>query len=85
MTEQPSLQLNENLVELATKLMKSQNMLGEILTWLPGNFIVHRIALANKRLREVCQQLGPLTSKRVVVFKLEQPTEQHGVYRVQQT
>jgi hypothetical protein len=43
----------------------------EILAWLPGNFIVHRIALANKRLRQVSTNLTPLNKNRVVVLKLD--------------
>jgi hypothetical protein len=45
-------------------------MLGEILAWLPGNAIVHRVALLSKRLRQVSLQLSVLTNDRVVVLKV---------------
>jgi len=51
----------EKLLSFSDKLLKSENMLIEIMSWLPGNTIVHRVALASKRFRHVSMLLGPLT------------------------
>ncbi len=44
-------------------------MLVEVLSFLPGNFIVHRIGLTNKRFRQVSMELSPINKDRVVVLK----------------
>jgi hypothetical protein len=74
--EEPVLPQEREKPSALDMLLKSENMLIEIMSWLPGNAIVHRVAVANKRLRHVNMQIGPLIQDRIVVLKVGKQEKQ---------
>jgi len=51
-------------------------MLCEVMAFLPGNFIVQKMAVACKRLRKISMILGPLSDDRVVTLKVNKQEKQ---------
>jgi len=50
-------------------LMKSTNMLAEILSFLPGFVVYHKMAMASKQFRKASRILGPMNKDRVIWLK----------------
>jgi hypothetical protein len=66
-----SLAIDTKSTPISAQLTKSENMLNEIFSFLPGYTIIHKIGLLNKKIRNALTKLDPFGQERVISLKIQ--------------